>query len=369
MNTIAVFSGIVFLCIALFNWFLPYVTQKSIRFGVRIPREREDDPSIAQTRRNFHFRLLSGLSFIFATSFLLPSILGYFTLSVLSVMFESLYTHLNYYVAFRDLHRIKKEQKWYEGVSENIGVVYQSEPLLRKAISGSFFIFPSVLLLCLISYTGISGYSNFAEMLPLRHTLSGAPVDFVHKSLTTVFSLTLRQAIITVVIFIMGYIISRTRQEIDPSRPYTTYEQQTRFKMYYRDMLYAYSTFWGISLSLASLNMWEYPGLTIPVTLEIIPVIFGSALLVAGPFLMGQMGSRISVIGEETEFTGSSREDDDRNWRAGIIYINRKDPSILVARRFGIGWTLNLGNPVSWILVALFVSIIVFIVFHFVLKV
>jgi len=36
--------------------------------------------------------------------------------------------------------------------------------------------------------------------------------------------------------------------------------------------------------------------------------------------------------------------DDDRFWKAGLIYINRDDPAIMVGNRFGIGWTPNLGN-------------------------
>jgi uncharacterized membrane protein len=45
----------------------------------------------------------------------------------------------------------------------------------------------------------------------------------------------------------------------------------------------------------------------------------------------------------------------DRYWIAGIIYVNRNDPAIVVERRFGIGYTLNLGQPVSWIVIGLLV--------------
>jgi uncharacterized membrane protein len=47
--------------------------------------------------------------------------------------------------------------------------------------------------------------------------------------------------------------------------------------------------------------------------------------------------------------------EDDRHWLAGTIYFNRDDPRILVPKRFGlgIGRTLNLGHPVSWLFLAL----------------
>lgn len=40
---------------------------------------------------------------------------------------------------------------------------------------------------------------------------------------------------------------------------------------------------------------------------------------------------------------------------AGTIYFNRKDPRILVPKKlgFGLGRTLNLGQPVSWLIVAI----------------
>jgi len=39
----------------------------------------------------------------------------------------------------------------------------------------------------------------------------------------------------------------------------------------------------------------------------------------------------------------------DARWIGGLIYFNPADPALLVERRMGIGWTLNLGNPWSWV--------------------
>ncbi len=50
--------------------------------------------------------------------------------------------------------------------------------------------------------------------------------------------------------------------------------------------------------------------------------------------------------------------DDDELWRLGLFYVNREDPSVVVPRRFGIGWAMNWGNPKSWGLAALLVAAI-----------
>jgi uncharacterized membrane protein len=39
----------------------------------------------------------------------------------------------------------------------------------------------------------------------------------------------------------------------------------------------------------------------------------------------------------------------DARWIGGLIYFNPTDPALLVEKRMGIGWTLNLGNPWSWV--------------------
>jgi uncharacterized membrane protein len=43
--------------------------------------------------------------------------------------------------------------------------------------------------------------------------------------------------------------------------------------------------------------------------------------------------------------------DRDRFWKAGLIYLNRDDPAILVGARFGVGWTFNLASPVAWLII------------------
>jgi uncharacterized membrane protein len=54
--------------------------------------------------------------------------------------------------------------------------------------------------------------------------------------------------------------------------------------------------------------------------------------------------------------TGTSVPVGDRTpdscWKLGIFYINPEDPSIFVAKRFGIGYTFNFGNRWSWAVMA-----------------
>jgi uncharacterized membrane protein len=45
----------------------------------------------------------------------------------------------------------------------------------------------------------------------------------------------------------------------------------------------------------------------------------------------------------------------DSCWIFGRLYVNRADPTLFVEKRMGLGYTLNLGNPLAWLVVIVFV--------------
>ena len=50
---------------------------------------------------------------------------------------------------------------------------------------------------------------------------------------------------------------------------------------------------------------------------------------------------------------------DPNNWRAGIFYFNKKDPRVRVPKRNPmLGWTLNFGNPISYLILASLIILI-----------
>ena len=83
----------------------------------------------------------------------------------------------------------------------------------------------------------------------------------------------------------------------------------------------------------------------------------GVVLIVAAAIALsittGQSGSRVK-IGKTKEEKTINREDD-KYWKAGLIYFNREDPAFFVEKRFGIGTTINFARPKA---VIIFLSVI-----------
>ena len=54
-------------------------------------------------------------------------------------------------------------------------------------------------------------------------------------------------------------------------------------------------------------------------------------------------------------WTAGGRLDARWCWVFGRLYVNRADPALFMERRLGPGYTLNLGNPWSWLVMCVFV--------------
>ena len=59
-----------------------------------------------------------------------------------------------------------------------------------------------------------------------------------------------------------------------------------------------------------------------------------------------------SLFGADCGVCAPGERPPDEGW-SGPFYSNPDDPALFVPKRYGIGYTLNFGNPWSWIVVAL----------------
>lgn len=58
----------------------------------------------------------------------------------------------------------------------------------------------------------------------------------------------------------------------------------------------------------------------------------------------GRSGTKVEPPSDD-EFHDAVSGDDDRFWFGNFMYNNRGDPDLFVPKRWGLGWTLNLGHP------------------------
>jgi uncharacterized membrane protein len=96
------------------------------------------------------------------------------------------------------------------------------------------------------------------------------------------------------------------------------------------------------------------------------PILLGETLVVGTVFViayrMGQGGWRLGGTSETSDADNAPPVGDrtpDECWKLGLFYFNRNDPALWVEKRFGIGWTVNMANPRSWLVVGAIVLFVV----------
>lgn len=341
---------------------MPYVTPKSIQFGVRIPREFEKDPAISGVRKKFHNQVALSAILVFIAFIIIPSLFGLYIVALLSLPVAILFTYLSYYRSFRVIQTIKVNEGWYNKRPEASSAFYNQDSPHGKLFTGILFIFPALIVLIATIYVGISIYPTLPNILPTHFGTNGIPNQYAVKSVGTAFSLVFVQIGMTAGMYLLGYVITKTSQIIDVSRPNVTFEQQERFKFYSRDILYLFTATIDMTFMFSSFMAWQLIGPQYTFTLTLLPILLGTAMVIVVAMSMGQMGSRLNVKEAMNEDTGLSNRNDDKEWKGGVLNYNKDSSAILVPKRFGVGWTLNFARPTSWLLIVAIIALAVIVV-------
>ena len=170
----------------------------------------------------------------------------------------------------------------------------------------------------------------------------------------------------------MMLIVYRSRPDIEAADAVASTRRYRRFLAAFTRAVLTLVTLVNLSLLLAALHNWEVYRLSrVGSALPVLPFAAGLLILSVVSLRAGQGGFRLSGGGAGAGYGAGARHgagagygpaagtdrDDDRFWKAGLIYLNRDDPAIMVSARFGVGWTFNVANPMSWLIIAGIVAV------------
>ncbi|MEV4050046.1 DUF5808 domain-containing protein [Amycolatopsis sp. NPDC049688] len=318
-------------------WLTPVLSARSVRFGVRVPDDRIEDPVVRRETARFRTSVLAAAGVIAVSGAGLILTAGIAVLPV-AVLATLVVWYLLYLRANRVITAAKREQAWYAGVRQGIAV----DTSLRNdppRFPWPWLLLP-VLVVAATAVVGVLRYPGLPDTLPV-HFSGGTADRFAPKSVGSAFGIVFVQAVLTVVLCVSGVLVFRGPADVDPARPAASARAHRKFVARLGRALIGLATLIDLGLFAAAWATWETSpdaGLLLPLTIG--PVAVGVALLVA-------VTARRHRDREPGEHTGLSHRDDDGLWIGGVLYRNPDDPSWFVARRFGVGWTVNIGNRVA----------------------
>lgn len=329
---------------------LPAVTSVTVPFGVRIPAQYAAHPVVAEQARLYRRRVLicGGAVAVGGVAGLMLT--GQPLLLPLSVLVLVGLWYGCFFLAHQEIRAAKAAGGWFEGLHQGIAV--DTELRTNPPRFPWRWLAPAVTTIAATAVIGVLMYPSMPQSLAVHYGANGAPDRMEAKSLGSAFSLVFLQLGLTALLAGMAAAIVRSRPDLDPARPAGSARWARQYMSLGAKALLGLAAMIDLGLMGSSLLTWTGTVTRWAPLVIVIPVL---ASVVAAVVVLARNNRDRAG---NAEGTGLTHRDDDRYWRGGLIYINREDPALLVPRRFGLGWTLNFGEPRALMLLAGVVALI-----------
>jgi uncharacterized membrane protein len=337
---------------------IPYVTRRTESFGVSIPEEEYYKEDLTAMRKRFvkMSAFVGALSVIIIT-FLLLLFGEDVPLLSLAVFCEVAALFLIYYYFHKKMKAYKQNASWEDRVSSEIHIGLANYPeSIKKIVSPAWFVLYAVIIIATIAGT-LYIYPSIPDLFPMHFDIAGNPDRYAEKSIVSAMFLPGMQVFLALIFWLVYIVIIRAKRVMDVENPVESAERSEIFRAAWS----RFAIFAGLPLVAAfSYMQFALFGFFSASSATAVVLIMSLILIVWAVILMfkyGQGGSRINT--KRAQGTKINIQDDDRYWKLGVLYFNKEDPSLFVEKRFGVGFTINLGRPIVWVIVAAFIAVCV----------
>ena len=219
-------------------------------------------------------------------------------------------------------------------------------------------------LVALMVVAALALYDQFPETIPMHADFNGTVNEYARKTLGAVLFPAVLTGFIGLIMAACHLGIVHSKRPIDPDAPASSALAYGRFARLQSIVMFVggmgLTATVGVAFFLSSLGAITLG--TAGVIVTIAAVAFAIAMTVVA-LKLGQSGARdkatLANSGSRGKNDGRIAFDDDAHWPLGIFYFNREEPSVFVPKRFGIGWTLNMARPATWVVIGAFVLALV----------
>lgn len=374
MEKIIILGSTIFVSIILFfsTIFVNKFSNNGIIFGVRVPKEYEKDEDIIKLEKEYKKNYLIFMLPLIILINLMVAFTSKISLFLLWIIILIVVTNIPIFIYWKKTMKLKDHKGW-ESLGKNVVIVDTTirKPKVREdnvVIKTKYFLVLLIIPLITVIATLIA-YKNVPNPFPIHYNAEGIADSFVNKGgFKGFFYLVLFPALIQVGMIVFLAVLNKfainSKVEINSGTLEEIKKQRKVFKKVNSILLFIIAL--EISLMFAfvqfctiyswNINLVNIIGLS---TILITVIIF---LIIS--YKIGQGGKNIKFDKEEKEVY----RDDDKNWILGSFYYNKKDPSIFVEKRIGVGWDINLGNPIGALLMIVPFVLLIFLVIYFIIK-
>ena len=257
-------------------------------------------------------------------------------------------------LAYRSRVRALKQAEGWKALAQQATTIIGEE--VPKPISLAWDLLFVVPVLAMTVFA-LAMYDRFPDQIPMNSDFSGNTTTYVPKSLGSVLFPAIVVGYMGLIFTLCHWFTIISKRPTDPAAPATSALAYGRFARTQSQLMLAGGLLISAAIGCAFyLSALQIVSLGAAATITMVTVTLFVAVMAIIALKMGQSGARLAAELRESD---TLARDDDSFWALGTFYFNRDDPSIVVPKRFGVGWTVNCANPLAWLAVAAVVLVTV----------
>ncbi|WP_099364354.1 DUF1648 domain-containing protein [Fredinandcohnia onubensis] len=339
---------------------VPFLVKRTVIFGITVPEKHIKNEKLSSFKKKYSL-LVSFLSIIALASYAIwvqssnaseeqTVLIG--TIIQFSII---LFSFTLYFYFHGKTLQLKKIMKWGENTKQ-IQIADLSARAKDEMLPWYVFLVPILITVGVIGYT-ISQYNLLPDQIPTHWGINGEADAFTEK--TPVSAISSPLMLLVMQAMFLAIIVSTKKSGIKLSATATNASRLRQLT------LRKYTSWLLLLTSILLTGMFCFFQFR-----TIHPDIVDGKIVMAVPiiFLIITLGSTIAFalkVGRSDKQSmdeataGITDYDDDRHWVGGLFYVNKSDPSIFVEKRFGVGWTINFGNPIGYFIILIPLALII----------
>ena len=241
---------------------------------------------------------------------------------------------------------IKREEGWKAERDEAVAFIGFEEAPAPPSLAWNVVYVPIVLITLAL---GLALYPSTPDLVPTHIDFAGNVNQWTPKGPALIAFPLLVEVFMAACFIFSHWMTIRSKKDVDPARPaISAYAYGAFARAECILLLVGGSVLTAVLGIVMILMMTEFLSMLVTMVLIIVATLVFVGATIAFSVVYGQSGSRLVKRLEEN---GDIIADNDERWKAGIFYWNKDDASLILPKRFGVGWTMNWARPAAWVIV------------------
>lgn len=241
---------------------------------------------------------------------------------------------------------IKREEGWKAERDEAVALIGFEEAPAPPSLAWNVVYVPIVLITLAL---GLALYPSTPDLVPTHIDFAGNVNQWTPKGPALIAFPLLVEVFMAACFIFSHWMTIRSKKDVDPARPaISAYAYGAFARAECILLLVSGSVLTAVLGIVMILMMTETLSMLVTMVLIIVATLVFVGAMIAFSVVYGQSGSRLVKRLEEN---GGIIADNDEHWKAGIFYWNKGDASLILPKRFGVGWTMNWARPAAWLIV------------------